>query len=170
MAQPALTFDAAVLVPVAGVASTYQPKTAAGNQLKTVTFANTGFPGSAVFASGRNFVFSGCAAASWKATDWKNPDGCSCGQPQDVVISTYSFILYLTPSAWDRSSSITYELFLEQKRFAQELVKGFTYGPLETNLGMVNFHTNTWYGPVNLNQGTTLPAVCCLIFRILTRL
>lgn len=82
--MPAFAFNASLLS-ATGVAGQYKPK-AAGNQFSTITFDASGYPSAAVSADGRNFKFSACVAASYTIKDWPNPAGCSCGQPQDVVI------------------------------------------------------------------------------------
>eukprot|EP01127_Copromyxa_protea_P011671 TRINITY_DN295_c0_g1_i1.p1 TRINITY_DN295_c0_g1~~TRINITY_DN295_c0_g1_i1.p1 ORF type:complete len:1222 (-),score=339.40 TRINITY_DN295_c0_g1_i1:55-3720(-) len=142
--MPTFTYDAGFLT-ATKVTNQYTPK-ATGNLVTSVTFGTTGFPVSATFANGRSFTFKGCADSTFAASSWVQPAGCTCGAPQDVVVS------------WDRSVSITYNLFLQQQKFARALVNGFSYGPLETNLGMVNFHGLTWPGPVMLDEGVSLAA------------
>jgi len=95
----------------------------------------TKFPCYAVWADGRQFTFSNCKTESYaatRATLFKEPTGCKCGKPIDIV-----FVL-------DRSSSISVREFYDQKGFVIDFANQFEFSPLKANLAIINFQSTSW--------------------------
>jgi len=151
--QPPLIFDLDYLRPLSpldncticgGGSPIYVPKYP-GSTLENVVFTPTGFPVVASFNTGRTFLFSNCTDLNYTMTTWTVPKGCACGTPIDIVL------------VLDRSSSISAALFVDEKNFVVKMINAFdtafSYGELGLNLGMTNFHTLVWDGPISLNHG-----------------
>jgi hypothetical protein len=68
--------------------------------------------------------------------------GCKCGKQMDIVISL------------DRSGSISYNQWLLEYQFVQNLIGAFTYGPLATNLGIGNWNSAQWK-TLDITSGTS---------------
>jgi hypothetical protein len=89
----------------------------------------------AAFEDGRQFTFSSCTRANFAAsrnTTFKEPTGCKCGKPLDIV-----FVL-------DRSGSISVREFYDQKGFVIDFANQFEYDPLKANLAIINFQGTAW--------------------------
>lgn len=61
--------------------------------------------------------------------------------------------------ALDRSATISVAEFVHEKLFVVNFASSFRFSPRGANLGVVNFHTHTWDGPVRLTTGNG-PTVC----------
>jgi hypothetical protein len=68
--------------------------------------------------------------------------GCKCGKQMDIVLSL------------DRSGSISYNQWLLEYQFVQNLITAFTYGPLATNLGIGNWNAKQWI-TLGITSGTS---------------
>eukprot|EP01126_Amoeba_proteus_P064708 TRINITY_DN9086_c0_g1_i7.p1 TRINITY_DN9086_c0_g1~~TRINITY_DN9086_c0_g1_i7.p1 ORF type:complete len:1221 (+),score=186.70 TRINITY_DN9086_c0_g1_i7:112-3774(+) len=142
--QPVLIKDSPYLDKIDS--STYRPNK--GNSLViSVSFGSDGYPSTVKYSDGRTFSYSNCHTQLFDSSLFTIPDGCSCNRTIDVVL------------VLDRSCSITSSEFVLEKDFTINLVKSFDIDVTRTNLGITNFHTWTWDGPVALTQGITASQV-----------
>jgi hypothetical protein len=68
--------------------------------------------------------------------------GCKCGKQMDICLSL------------DRSGSISRDQWTLEYQFTQNLVNAFTYGPLATNMGIVNWNAAVWT-TLDITSGTS---------------
>jgi hypothetical protein len=114
--------------------SGYTLSTNAQNQLVTYLWLTPSqTPCGFTFSDGRTFTLSNVQSlTSIPNGRFQPPVDCKCGKPIDVVLSL------------DRTGSIQIWEWYIQHNFTQNLCQSFDYGPLKTNLGIVDWNSNFW--------------------------
>jgi hypothetical protein len=95
----------------------------------------------------RTFTLSNVKAATSPLAGLKPPTtGCKCGKMLDIVLSL------------DRSGSIKIWQWQLEFAFTQNLTNAFEYGPLKTNMGIVNWNAAQW-PTIDIQSGNALQSV-----------
>jgi hypothetical protein len=91
----------------------------------------------------RKFILSNIVEGTPGKMDLIPPKaGCKCGKQMDICLSL------------DRSGSISTDQWSLEYQFTKNLVNAFTYGPLATNLGIVNWNAAYW-PTLDITSGTS---------------
>jgi hypothetical protein len=95
----------------------------------------------------RTFTLTNVVNAASGSLGLKPPTtGCKCGKMLDIVLSL------------DRSGSIKIWQWKLELEFTKNLTNAFEYGPLKTNMGIVNWNANQWT-TIDIATGTSLTSV-----------
>jgi hypothetical protein len=142
---PALTYPALVLT--YAVSATV---TSAYNEIINLYITKAGVPCGFLFRDERLFTFQTITPGPFDTSVFTAPTGCVCGKPIDIVFTL------------DRTGSIqVWEWYIEHA-FVKNVSLAFDYGPLKTNLGIMDWNSIFWT-TINLLDGITQEAVSTAI-------
>jgi hypothetical protein len=104
------------------------------NYFKSYWETAAGVPCKLLDVSDRALILTNVVASTSSAVAnfLKTPSDCKCGKPIDIVVSI------------DRSGSINYGEWLQEKDFLLAFSQNFEYSNLAANLAVVNWNLNRW--------------------------
>jgi len=111
---------------------------------------STGAPCAFQLYDGRTFSLTNIQNGPPAAYFFDPPTNCKCGKPLDLVISL------------DRTGSIQNWEWIIEHQFTYNLSQAFQYGPLQTNLGIINWNSISWI-TIPLADGISNTAVTTAI-------